>query len=152
MSGFADPFTYQATTQKVDEKLSSVDGIIDKLQKYKDATDFFSGIWNDTELLKHAKAAEDNGIVDNYSRLFYAIAEKIRDGVSTIEEAKQELYEKLKFDPVQTNLNAFIKAMPDFEDGVSAKTFDDTRKKYEELIDAIKYDSKSAEDAIKEML
>ena len=152
MSGFADPFTYQAITQNVDEKLSSVDGIIDKLQKYKDATDFFSGIWNDTELLKHAKAAEDNCIVDNYSRLFYAIAEKIRDGVSTIEEAKQELYEKLKFDPIQTNLNAFIKAMPDFEDGVSVKTFDDTRKKYEELIDAIKYDSKSAEDAIKEML
>jgi len=41
--------------------------------------------------------------------------------------------------------------MPDFEDGVSAKTFDDTEAKYHEMIEAIKYDSMSAEDAIKEM-
>jgi len=49
-------------------------------------------------------------------------------------------------------LDVFNKAIPDFEDGISTKTFDDTRDKYDQLIDAIKYDSKSAEDAIKEML
>ena len=99
MSGSASPFLYDELSHSVDQKLKDTNDIINKLTRYKDATDFYREVWTDEGLLKHAKSMKSSGVVDDYYKLFFDIAKEIRDGAATVEEARDKLYKALQFDP-----------------------------------------------------